>query len=73
MLLLREKYQAISELVKSITVNNNQGVPVVTITYKFNQPEEEIAVPSSYSNVVVGDHTSRRAVSMDDLGSQDRY
>jgi site-specific DNA recombinase len=44
-----EKYSAISALVKSITVNKNRvgakDTPVVTITYRFNDPESISSLP----------------------------
>ena len=44
-----EKYNAISALVKSITVNKNtvgaKDTPVVTITYRFNDPESITPLP----------------------------
>ena len=55
-----EKYRAISALVKSITVNKNtvgtKDTPVVTITYRFNDPENTSPFPVPTS-AIVKNHT----------------
>jgi site-specific DNA recombinase len=57
-----EKFRAISALVKSITVNKNKvgakDTPVVTITYRFNDPENIPPLPVSMPTVVK-DYTGR--------------
>ena len=58
-----EKYRAISALVKSITVNKKRDgrkeVPVVTITYRFNDPESMPHAPDLLSSVVKEDIVSK--------------
>ena len=56
-----EKYKVISELVKKITVNkmavDGKEKPVVTITYRFNEPKDSYNITSVEEN-----HTPARAV-----------
>lgn len=56
-----EKFRAISVLVKSITVNKNmvgnKETPVVTITYRFNDPEKAVALPALSNPAIVNDYT----------------
>ncbi|MGA7193615.1 MAG: recombinase family protein [Anaerolineales bacterium] len=51
-----EKFKAVSALVKSITVNKNKvgekDIPVVTITYRFNDPESLPAFSPSVSAIL---------------------
>ncbi|HUI87718.1 MAG TPA: hypothetical protein VLX61_03225 [Anaerolineales bacterium] len=55
-----EKFKAVSALVKSITVNKNKvgqkDIPVVTITYRFNDPESLPAFSPSIP-AIVGNYT----------------
>jgi site-specific DNA recombinase len=54
-----EKFRAISALVKSISVNKNtvgtKETPVVTITYRFNDPEDITSFPELFPAVVKDD------------------
>jgi hypothetical protein len=55
-----EKFKAISELVKNISVNKNvfegKETPIVTITYRFNDPESICPIHTVEEN-----HTPARA------------